>query len=272
MQFDALLNDLGLRSHVTLVILTGALLMSRVLPMIIFSPFLGGDVLDPEVKIAVGVVLSFVLYPAVAGTVPNIPTTALPYVCLLLKELFIGVSLAFIVDMVFEAAEVAGHVIDMMSGASHAQVMVPQIGHQVTLFSNLQIQLSVVLFLTLNGHHLVIQALADSLTAIPLDKYPAFSHGMWPFFDLVMQVFNQLLKVAISLAGPAFVASFLADLALGMVNRVAPQVQVFFVSMQVKPMVVTVMALATMHMVLERMQNEFKHMFVSLAQAIKLLT
>jgi flagellar biosynthetic protein FliR len=272
MPFEQLLTDLGLKSHVTLVILTGALLMGRLLPLLLLSPFLGGEALDPEVKVGLGVVLAVVLFPAVSPTVPNIPVTAIPYGALLLKEIFLGLAMAFVVDIVFQAAQVAGHVLDSVSGASHAQIMVPQIGHEVTLFSSLKMQLAIVLFLTLNGHHLVINALADSLLVIPLNKFPAFSHGMWPFFDLLLHLFNELLKVGLSIAAPAFLASFLTDLALGMINRVAPQVQVFFVSMQIKPMAVTVMMLAAMHMVMERMSTEFRHMLSSLAQAIRLLT
>lgn len=272
MQFQTALNDLGLRSNISVIIMAGALLMSRLMPILLFSPFLGGETLEPEVKIGLGAMFAVVMFPAVEHSLPNIPMSAIPYVCLMLKELFIGLSLAFVVDMVFQAAQVAGHILDTVSGSSNAQVMVPQIGHQVTLFSSLKMQLAIVLFLTLNGHHLVISALADSFLVIPIDKYPPFSHGMWPFFDLILHVFNELMKVSLSIAAPAFVASFLADLALGMVNRVAPQVQVFFVSMQVKPMVVTVMTLVGIHLVLERLVVEFKHMFDSLSQAIQLLS
>ncbi len=91
--------------------------------------------------------------------------------------------------MIFEAAQMAGTLIDTMAGTTMAQVMVPQIQQQVSLFSSLKIQLAVVLFLTLNGHHLVIAAFADSLTTIPLDQFPKFSGGMWSFFDLMIRIF-----------------------------------------------------------------------------------
>jgi flagellar biosynthetic protein FliR len=270
-QFQALLQDLGLKAHVTQVILAGALLMSRIVPMLMISPFLGGETLEPEVKIALGVVLSGVLFPAVSPTVDSIPVVAIPFTLLLLKELFVGFTLGFVVDMVFEAAQVAGGLIDMVSGASHSQILVPQLGHEVTLFSNLKTQLAIVLFLTLNGHHLVIQALADSLVALPLDRYPTFPHGMWPFFEMLIRIFGDLLTIGLMLAAPAFITSFLADLALGMVNRVAPQVQVFFVSMQIKPMAVTVVVLASLALVLDRLGTEFRHMLAALARAIRLL-
>ena len=272
MPIDQLMADLGLRQNLTLVILTVALMMARILPVIIYSPFLGGEVVPNEVKIGLGVVLAAVLFPAVSARMTHISLSAIPYISLLLKELFVGMSMAFVVDMVFQTATVAGHLVDSVSGLSNAQILVPQIGHQVTLFSSLKLQLAIVFFLTLNGHHLVIQALGDSFLAIPIDQFPAFSHGLWPFFDLMIRVFAELMKVGLAIAGPAFVASFLTDLALGMINRVAPQVQVFFISMQIKPLVVTAMVLLSIHLILGRIEVEFRHMFNLLGQTIRLLS
>lgn len=272
MGLEQVFAELGLRVNVSIVILTVALLMARVLPIITLSPFLGGDLLPTEVKIGLGLALCLLLFPAVSDQMPRIPTGALAYISLLAKELFIGFTLSFVTDMVFQAAQVAGHVADTMSGASNAQIMVPQSGHQVTLFSSLKMQLAVVLFLTLNGHHLVIAALADSLQMIPLDKFPAFHAGLWPFFELMIRVFAELLKVSLALAGPAFLASFLTDLTLGMINRVAPQVQVYFISMQIKPMVVTLMILVSIHLIITRLQVEFRHMFYLLERTLQLLS
>src|SRR3954468_1551088 len=118
MSFEQLLPKLGVKGNLSLVILTMALLLARLLPVIILSPFLGGEVLPTEVKIGLGVTLGGVLFPAVSEQMLRIPVSALPYMALLLKELFVGLAIAFVVDMVFEAAQVAGHVVDSVSGSS----------------------------------------------------------------------------------------------------------------------------------------------------------
>jgi flagellar biosynthetic protein FliR len=263
--------ELGIKTNLSMVIFTMALLLARILPVIVLSPVLGGEVVPTEVKIGLGVVLGLVLFPAVADRVSEVPISALPYIALLLKELFIGVALAFIVSMVFEAAQIAGNLIDTISGASMAQVMVPQIGQQVSLFASLKIQLSVVLFLTLNGHHLVIESLADSLLLIPIDQFPRFSNGAYAFFEVVMRSFAELLKIGILLSAPAFIAGFLTDLALGMINRVAPQVQVFFISMSIKPLVTVAMMMIALHLVVDRLGLEFSKMLALFREAIQLL-
>src|SRR6476661_6333173 len=128
------IDGLTEKTNVTLVILTVALLMSRVIPVIILSPFLGGEVVPTEVKIGIGVTLAIVLYPAVSDRITNIPFQAFPFVMLMLKELFIGVCIAFIVNIVFDAAQIAGGLVDMLSGMNMAQVYVPQLQQNVTIF------------------------------------------------------------------------------------------------------------------------------------------
>jgi flagellar biosynthesis protein FliR len=263
--------DFGLNVNVSVVILTIALLMSRILPVIILSPFLGGEVVPTEVKIGLGVLLSVVLYPAVSSPMTEIPVSALPFVMLLLKELFIGICLAFIVNLVFEAARVAGTLADTLGGTAMAQLHVPQIQQQVSLFASLKLQLVVVLFLTLNGHHMVIGALGDSLAIIPLSGYPSFGQGAWPFFELVIRVSASLFTVGIALAAPLLLATFLTDLSLGMINRVAPQIQVFFISMSIKPMVAVLMVMVALHLITERFEVEFRGMFRVLRRAMDLL-
>jgi flagellar biosynthetic protein FliR len=267
---DALAR-LGEQTNMSLVIFTVGLLMCRVMPVIIFSPFLGGEVVPTEIKLGVGVMLSVVLFPAVSSSLGAIPTAALPYIALLLKEVFVGVCLAFIVNCIFEATRVAGTLVDTMAGSNNAQLYVPQLGQNVSLFTNLKVQLAVVLFLTLNGHHLVIEALSDSLITIPLDTFPKFSRGSWPFFELIIRSFADLLKVSLSLAAPAMLATFLTDIALGFVNRVAPQIQVFFISMAIKPLVAVAVVFLSISLFAGRLQTEFAHTLRVLQDALRLL-
>jgi flagellar biosynthesis protein FliR len=259
-------------ANLSLVIFTVGLLLCRIMPVLTFSPFLGGEVVPTEVKMGIGVTLSVVLFPLVRDRMGALPTSAMPYIALLLKEIFIGYSLAFIVNIIFDAARVAGGLADTMSGSNNAQLYVPQLGQQVSLFANLKVQLAVVLFLTLNGHHIVIETLADSLVAIPLDKFPTFSNGTWPFFDLMTRVFADMLATALALSAPIVLAAFLTDLGMGAINRVAPQLQVFFISMAIKPLVAAVIGGMAFSLIISRFQREFVSMLAILKHALKLLT
>jgi flagellar biosynthesis protein FliR len=271
MNVSEVIAKLTEQANLSLVIFTVGLILCRVMPVLVLSPFLGGEVVPTEIKMGVGVTLSVVLFPAVSARMGAIPTSALPFIGLMLKEIFIGVSLAMIVNMVFESARVAGNIVDTMSGSNNAQLYVPQLGQQVSIFSSLKVQLAVVLFLTLNGHHLVIEALAESFAIVPLDRFPRFSRGMWPFIDLMIRSFADLLKISIALSAPAMLAAFLTDLALGAINRVAPQIQVFFISMAIKPLVGVVIVFMSLGLIMGRMQTDFADMLAMLRDAVQLL-
>jgi flagellar biosynthesis protein FliR len=264
-------EQLGLQADFTQVLLAFALLLARVLPVIILTPFLGGETVPAEVKMGLGVMMGMVLAPMIIEQVHEIPVSAMLFIALMLKELFVGLTLTLIVGMVFDAANVAGNLIDTMSGTNQAQLMVPQLGSQVSLFSNLNLQLTVVVFLTLGGHHVVINAMGDSLVTLPLDQYPKFSHGTWAFYETILRIFGDLIRIALALASPVLLATFLTDLALGMINRVAPQVQVFFISMQIKPGVTVLVMFTSMHLILDRLITEFHVMFRWIKQAMYLL-
>src|SRR5262249_54564839 len=81
------------QANLSLIIFTVGLMMCRILPVLIFSPFLGGEVIPVEVKMGIGVTLSIVMFPTVAGRMGAIPITPLPFIALLCKELFLGMTL-----------------------------------------------------------------------------------------------------------------------------------------------------------------------------------
>ncbi len=270
-ELDQVFAQFGFHTSISMVIFTAALVAARVVPVIVFSPFLGGEVVPPDVKIGVGVLLSIVLFPAVSERVSYVPHTPLPYILTFAKEVFIGISLAFVVSMVFDAARVAGNMIDTMGGAQMAQVMVPMFQQQATIYASLKLMLAVTLFLTINGHHWVIQTLGDSLVLLPVDQFPSFTHGMWGFFETVMRNFADVMKVGIALAAPGMIAAFVTDVAMGMINRVAPQVQVFFMAMSIKPLAAALVMVVAIYAVLSRIQVEFELMIKHLQDAARLL-
>ncbi|MCL2625530.1 MAG: flagellar biosynthetic protein FliR [Cystobacterineae bacterium] len=264
-------NEFGIRVDFSLAVFSMALIFARLMPVVIFTPFLGGESIPGQVRMGLGMVLAVVLFPALTDQISQIPLSVIPYLALLLKEVFIGFALAFIVDLVFQAVGTAGAFIDSFSGATQAQMLVPQIQRQVTLYSSLKFQLAVVLFLTLNGHHWVIENLADSFLKLPLNEFPQFSLGMGPFFELVIRVFGDLFRIGLALSSPVLLAIFLTETALGVINRAAPQIQVFFMAMQIKPAVAALMVIFSLHLILGRLVQEYGVMFLRFGRAVGFL-
>jgi flagellar biosynthetic protein FliR len=264
-------HEMGIKWEFSMVLFAFALLMARVLPVVLLTPMIGGETTPTEVKFGLGVLIGLVLFPAISPSLHNIPIHPLAFIAFLVKEIFVGYSMAFIVGIIFDAANVGGQLVDNMSGTNMAQIHVPSLQQQVSIYAGLKLQLVITLFLTLNGHHLVIQAFADSFTTVPIDGFPKFSTGFWPFFDLIARVFGDMMRIALAISAPVLLATFLTDLALGMINRVAPQVQVFFVSMQIKPAVAILILFTSVHLIMSRVSDEYSLMFHMLRRAIHLL-
>jgi flagellar biosynthetic protein FliR len=254
----------------TQVLLEMALVMGRVLPLTLIAPFLGGELVQSEVKIGVGITLGMILFPLVGSGVP-VPPMAFPFITLLLKEVAIGGAVAFISSLVFEACRAAGTLVDTMSGSNLATALVPQIQQQASLFADLQFQLAVVMFLTLNGHHVVITALADSFRVVPINAYPQLSQGGWPLVQMLLTSTAQLMLMAVALAAPPALAIFLADVTFGLINRVAPQIQVFFLSMSVKPVIAVFITLTSLTVAMDVMGQDFGRLVADVDQAVGLL-
>jgi flagellar biosynthesis protein FliR len=253
-----LLRHFGVTVDPSHAILVLALLLSRTVPIALIVPFLGGDLIPPTVKMGIGVALAVVLFPAVADT-PIQPAPVM-VILLLVKEVFIGTTLAIAASYAFDAARGAGTFVDTVSGANMATVFVPQIEVQASLFADLNFQMSIVLFLAMNGHHFIINSLADSIRAVPLNDFPHFGHGMWPFANALMRMTGDMLLVSFTLAAPAAVAVFMTDVAMGLINRVAPQIQVFFISMSIKPVVAVTMVLLALTVIVDRLGQVFASM------------
>jgi flagellar biosynthetic protein FliR len=267
MDVAAALQGLFSKFQFSQVLFGMALIMGRILPITFIAPFLGGDLVQSEVKMGIGVMLGIVMYPLVAAGHP-VPIHAFAFMGLLIKEVAVGGTIAFVASMAFEACRAAGTFVDTMSGANMATAMVPYLQQQASLFADLQFQFAVVLFLSLDGHHVVIRGLADSFAFIPIDSYPKFSGGTWGFFELMLRSTSHMLIVAVALAAPAAAATFLTDIALGLVNRVAPQIQVYFMAMNIKPLVVVFIMMNAFTFFGEELAHQFTHMLGDVRRAL----
>ncbi|RMH39248.1 MAG: type III secretion protein [Deltaproteobacteria bacterium] len=233
----SLLADLGWNAAgLSRLLLAMALIAARVVPIFTFAPTFGGRLLPGVVRVAVSLAFAALLVPAVGqpavatwGQLPG----AVAIAVLFAKEIAVGVALAFVVSLPFVAVDVAGRLADVARGASQAQVLVPQTGERTTPLGDFGLQLAIALFFLLGGHLLVLDALAASYEAVPIAGLPAAS-GWWGIARVSIDASAHMFAVAIGLAAPVLAATFLADLALGLVNRVAPQVQVYFVGMPAK--------------------------------------
>lgn len=224
------------QSPQSFLVLVG-LAFARMLSFLVVVPFFGGAAVPARVKVATATAFVIILYPALeAGLPKGAPLGFGPvgFVALLAKEAFVGFTLGFVASLVFEAIQVAGRVIDFQRGSTMAEMYAPQLQTRVSELGQFKLQFAIVLFLVVGAHHFFIGALLRSFEFVPATGFPHIQAGWTPAAMMIAKLTGGVLAIGIQLAAPAMIALLLTDLFFGVINRVAPQINVFFISLPVK--------------------------------------
>ena len=250
-----------------------ALIFARTAPMVALSPVFGGKTVFAQVKVGLALILSVVLFPFLFPIMQGkIPHQGLAFWGLLSKEAAIGGLIGFASSLVFAAFESAGHLIDVQRGSAQASVLVPQLDIQGNIFANLQAQIAIVLFFTLNLHHIFLSAYYQSFDLIPLPQFPNLSND---FFILVTQLIimtGKIILISIQLTAPVLLSLFMVDVVMGVLNRLAPSVNVTFLGQPVKAAVGIIMFLAAFTYILRYCAKLFFEMVQDLKLVWKILS
>lgn len=163
------------------------------------------------------------------------------------KEMIVGVLLGFCAAIPFWAIDMAGFVIDTMRGASMSTVLNPLMGLQSSIYGMLFTQVLTVLFLVSGGFNFLLTALYQSYQQLP----PGFNLTLaQPLMVFIAHEWQLMCQLCLSFAMPAMVIMILVDVALGLVNRSAQQLNVFFLSMPIKSALVLLLLIYSLQFAL----------------------
>ncbi|HEY0429762.1 MAG TPA: flagellar biosynthetic protein FliR [Pyrinomonadaceae bacterium] len=261
------------QSPQTFLVLVG-LSFARLVSFFSIVPFFGGAAVPARVKVATAMALVVILYPSISATVPENQALGfgpLGFIALLTKEVLVGFTLGFIASLVFEAMQVAGRIIDFQRGSTMAELYAPQLQTRVSELGQFKLQLAIVLFIAVGAHRLFIKSLLQSYEFIPALTFPNFAPGWSPAAELIVKLTAAVFTIGLQLAAPALIALLLTDLFFGIINRVAPQVNVFFLSMPVKMLVGIVVLLIALPVIATRMTFYFGETYKAFEYAIRLM-
>lgn len=262
---ELFLEGLGIKESPIVFLSLYGLIMARLVPAINYTPFLGGAAISAPVKIALAFTITFLLYPAMASAIPaeTVPTSFIPFILLAIKEGLIGFTLGYITSLVFYGIQSAGQMVDNARGATIAQLQNLQLSTQTSLLGNMKLQVAIVLFFTLDGHLLYIKALFYSFERLPVNKFPQIAGGLvvaselTPILSDIVHMSADVLLVSMQLAAPVLVCLFLTDVVFGIFNRVAPQMNVFFLSLPVKMLIGCGMLFLVWETIISQMEERF---------------
>jgi flagellar biosynthetic protein FliR len=178
------------------------------------------------VKAGLAGTLALLLTPIVLGRGLRPPTEPLTLTGTLLGELAIGAVLGLAVNVIFAGIGMAGEMMAVQMGIGLPAALDPHSMVQVSSVNNFLDQCAIMTFLAVGGHHTLLAALAQSLSLVP-PLSVTFGGGAMEF---LIGLFGAALQLAIRLAAPVGAAMLVSMVGLGLLNRVAPQVNVFMVS------------------------------------------
>ena len=216
------------------MVLVYALVFARTGSMVMLLPAIGEAGIPSRVRLALALAVSFAMTPVVAHLYPQeMPQSVMAFGLMLTQEITAGVLVGLMSRIIMSALSVAGTVIAMQTGLSYAQSIDPSMGEQAAIVGNLLSMLGAVLIFATDLHHLAIGAIQGSYTLIP----PGASLPTGDMAELAVRLVSGSFGLGLQLAAPFIVFAFAVNAATGVLARMMPQMQVFFVAMPINVLV-----------------------------------
>ncbi|NUU00190.1 flagellar biosynthetic protein FliR [Herbaspirillum robiniae] len=195
---------------------------TRVLALIATAPPFGSASVPMLVKVLLGLAISTVIAPDVPVPAALDPTS-MAGILILLQQLLIGASMGLAMRVVFAAVEAAGELTSSTMGLSFAAFFDPQTQGRTSVVSQLFSLLATMVFLSLNGHLILLQVMAESFHTLPISAAPMTTEG---FHQLALWG-AKLFSMGLQMSLPLLIALLITNFALGILTRAAPQLNLF---------------------------------------------
>src|SRR5688500_7819768 len=213
------------------------LTLPRIIGAFLMLPLMTPETVPAMVRNSFMVSLAIVALPVALMGSPIDAMGAPQWPMLVLKELFLGISIGFVFGIVFWAIGAAGNVIDTQVGMSMAQVFDPIQGHQTSLHGEFLSQLATWLFMASGAFLVFLDLLMSSYVLWPVASF--FPDLRAAGMNLFVGQFSYLMTALLVLAAPVMVILLIIDLSFGLVNRYAPQLNVFALTLPIKAWLAT---------------------------------
>ncbi|WP_130098763.1 flagellar biosynthetic protein FliR [Siccibacter turicensis] len=234
----------------------------RVLALISTAPILSERMIPKRVKIGLGIMITVII-------APNLPVTGVTIFSpqgfwLAIQQILIGIALGFTMQFAFAAVRMAGEVIGLQMGLSFATFVDPASKLNMPVLARFMDMLAMLLFLTFNGHLWLISLLVDTFHTLPIGGEPMNSNA----FLALTRAGGMIFINGLMLALPLITLLLTLNLALGMLNRMAPQLSVFVIGFPITLTVGILVMAAMMPLIAPFCEHLFSEIFDLLASLV----
>ncbi|WP_129137026.1 type III secretion system export apparatus subunit SctT [Luteimonas sp. YGD11-2] len=213
------------------------LTLPRIIGAFVMLPLITQSNMPPMVRNSFLVSLAIVALPVAMTASPGAVAATLQWPMMVLKELFVGVAIGFCFGIVFWAISAAGSVIDSQVGMSMAQIFDPIQGHQTTLHGEFLSEFAAWVFMASGAFLIFLDLLMSSYAIWPPTSF--FPNLAATGVNLFVGHFSFFMTTVLVLAAPAIVILLVIDMSFGLVNRYAPQLNVFALTLPIKAWLAT---------------------------------
>ena len=228
----------------------------RITGLMLFAPFWGSMSVPPQVKAGLVVVFSILLYPVLATHLE--PSQLSRWPILVIGELLIGAALGIATNLVFDAVQMAGQVLSIQMGFSLASIFDPQTQADSTVMSLFHQTIAMLIFLRFDVHLWLLRAMGRSFLVLP----PGTAHLGAAFTMTAVHSGGQVFVLGLQMAAPVLAATLVADIVLGLLGRVSPQVPLMLLGSPVK----TLLGLGVLFAALKYWPAMLEHFFLNSLQ------
>ena len=201
--------------------------MTRFAPLVMVMPVLGEQSVPRRVRVSFAFLLSIVIYGAVRDQLVALPSSVFDLLTLVVREIMVGLIIGLMARVLMASTHVAGTVIAFQTGLASAQQFDPNQGGQSAIVASFMTVTAITLIVVTDLHHLMILGLVNSYNRFPIDGVIQFAD----FAGVAIYYVVKAFELGIQLSAPFILYALVYNLGLGLIARLVPQFQVFFVGM-----------------------------------------
>jgi flagellar biosynthesis protein FliR len=209
------------------------LIFARLGSALILLPGFGEVNVPVRVRLIIALTFSFVVFPVVSVTLPSLPANLAELLLLLGGEILIGLAIGAITRLLISMLQVAGTIIAFNAGLASAQMFDPSAGQSGAITGAFLSTIGITLLFVTNMHHVMLMAMVDSYVLfVPGQGFP-----IGDFSEAATRVVADSFRLGLQIALPVLVISMLIYVSMGLMARLMPQIQVFFIALPLQILV-----------------------------------
>ncbi len=240
------------------------LVLTRISGLVAVAPILGSRSVPVQIRAFVALALSVIVTPMYVSTSSADPENVVRLMVMFSGEFFVGFSIGYAINLLFQSAQVAGQIIGQMSGMQLADVFNPNLGTSMPLFGQLIDLIMLAIFVTIGGVSRLLTSLLHTFEVMP----PGAGYFSKSFHDLLIQLLGESFTMGLRIGAPMMVSLLLSIMIMGLISRTLPQLNVIQVGFSFNSLVMLFMLASTIGVASNLFDSHVLDVFQSIDDAL----